>query len=1769
MDILDLIKKQVEDQTKDALNVQLNSTNIKAIGAGGKSNNEFITQKQIVPQWIVGKYILQRDADDGEYTLTPQDFIETSSNVQWSNLDSTTMVERELPAYTNYMAGVQVWSNKTAVIKLGIYTLNGKLNVYTKLDGQESYTLKGETTGSTKSVQVTIPANTWVSLLFTFYGTTTSDIAFGANFNNINAWRHIRVSAPSVPTWVSANYEVIREATAVGRNTLKWNKDQSLHFSGNGVYRKATVDAGITTVAPPLSTLIRTTFGNTDITRWVTTPVNATINAGDQIAFSNGGDLHQVSRVVTTGPVFTNNPIFANGSGTLNWTIDSSFATITDKVAQIGERYMRLNGKFNTVSHSLVSATVNVTTSTFLASIRSSQNLLDTSPYNADGYKVNPSRWGSSGLATFASGTIGNISVLTVARGATFGSIHTRNYVETCYVSTSATYSFSCSASFIAGERLMFYVKKLDGTVVHTGTLHGDTNFTPFEHIFKPSASGSVYLSFTFPTRTAAAAFSTFQMGPMFLTQQYNSAASMLEYMKVSFYKSDNSACSTPWYKTPISDSSGVSLSSFEIFDKDPAGEDNYYRLPTDCAKIKLSYTASIDSSTDFYLDRRIYYMAIATHAKAPMFSAYATPYNLVRLNTNATTDSGTTLYLEQTEHLIDRPRQDTDGNVSTYHDHDIQDNTTYKYYLDAYDASALANRSALSTSISVTSGDTTVPKAPSGYTIIAVNGGIAHSWTNPTANDLKAIRGFTGNGTILWEMAASATGQAAAYNESHTTVEEVARKLRAVDASGNVSAYTSTATCTPKPEDNIPSFSVVITDGSGTKVNPKYNGMWYDQTVTASWVVTSSNVIASYLYRYKSVENGDVYTSWSSDADGVLALTDEVQGVYQFKVRDIYGNHSNTEEKLVYLDLTDPDIKSHEDVWGTSVSRVGLNELHWSMATVNDLDTSSFERSGLNETHITRAKIVSEINNYSFDLTNGSTLINWDVYKPATTSINISHNQSFLGGSSCRMMLATTNPGSSIVYHNKLVRVENGETITADIKSFPSLTTNASIFTQIAGTDYTTKAAVLRTVSNASYWQSAKTSWTNSGTATNVRIGFGIKKTVLAATMTDGAYFDDAQVYIDSPSFATIAVIPSLQVTYSDTDVEPWESYLYKLTFFDNVGRSSTCSVQIMMQPKPDERDEYLNMLDNSSFERTYTTGGGTLMPRNWERVAYTGNAFAKTRDLTKGELSVVAGDAYHGQHYINWRCSNGIAQWNGIAFNGITALPLDSGEERLYSARVYSRKAVTSGTVDAFSMYLISYNNNNEVLNSTNITLTGNDTWTANEATLRVTNPSLAHLGVMFVHVVGPGKGTLQIDAVQLQDTPYLSPYRDNKSVTADYIQGNLIRGHMIEAESILGDNIKADTVTTNELNLANANIYIKERDVLPIEVPSTGTFKHINFCLGSTGTLYPGYNSVMQNDGYICVGYCSNMFRQDTFVVSATHNKFINHRYGYPLISRSPDHGLMVLFDTSDLAYSSYSSLSVNQDLTDITKWTSPQSINAGAAPEDEWYNDQGCVRYDTTNDRFFFCGLGVSGTQMRLTKLTTTGTDLAQYNKIVGTLVGSLDLDISDSGTLAMCYSLGQSSTLHLVAYSTIGNVIVSTVQFSTYGGHDSTNTRERPYIDWSGVSYVGNDEYFLCYSLSRTNYVYYKVVKTDGTILVGDGRDLGLCNTQIAPGYLCGANQIRGRLMRTYSGDVLYYQPGVGEYNYGGRDGNSIGGKAIYFSKSSATINLQDLLNRIT
>ena len=1784
MDLFDIIKKQVADQTRDPLNIQLNSTNIKAIGAGEKSNNEFVTQKPIVPQWVIGQYILQRDADHQEYNLTPQDFIETSNNVQWTSLDADTMIERELPAYTNYMAGVQVWSNKPASIKLGIYTLNGKLSVYTKLDGQDSYTLQSETIGAAKPAVITIPANTWVSLLFTFYCTTTSDIAFGANFKNIGAWRHIRVTAPSVPTWVSAEYEVTREATAVGRNTLKWVKDQSLHFSGNGIYRRAIISAGITTVEPPIPTLIRTTFGNTDLTRWATVPINATINAGDQIGFSDGGSLRQVSRIITTGPVFVSNPMFANGSGTLNWSIDSPFATISDKVAKVGARYMRFNGRYQSASYSLISATVNVSTSTFFAHIRSSQNLLDTCPYDADGYKVNPSRWGSSGLATFASGTIGNTKILTIARGTTFGSIHTRNNVETCYVSTNATYSLSCSASFIAEERLMFYVKQLDGTIVHTGTLHGDTNFAPFEHIFKPSASGSVYLSFTFPTRTAAAPFATFQMGPMFLTQQYNTSASLSEYMKISFYTSGDAACGTPWYKVPISDSSGVSLTSFEILDKQPSGEDYDYRLPTDCAKIRLSYTASIGSSTDCYLDRRIYYLTIATHAKAPVFSAYATPFKLIRFNSAATTDSGTSLYLEQTEHLIDRPRQGSDGAVSVYHDYDIIDNTEYRYYLDSYDASSFTNRSALSTSISVTSGDAVSPKAPSGYTITAVNGGIAHSWTNPTANDLRIIRGYTGAGVVLWEMMASATGQAAAYNEPYMVVEEVSRKLTAIDSSGNVSAYTSTPTCTPKPEDNTPSFSVVITDGAGTKVNPKYNGIWYNQTVTASWIVTSPNTVASYLYRYRALENSEAYTSWVTDSDGILELTDEIQGVWQFKIRDIYGNHSGTEEKLIFLDLTNPLISNHDAVWETPVGRVGLNELHWSMATVSDLATyfvgGPYERSGLKETHILRSKVVSEINNCSFGLTSGSTLLNWGNYSPTKIVVDASNTHAFMDGVSCRVMLATIDPVSSYIYHDKSIRLEDGETINTNIKVFPSLTVNATAFLRIVHSNYTAKSMVSKTISNTDYWQTISNSWTNSsGLATFVKVGFGLKKTVLAATMVDGAYFDDAQVYVGSNSFATIGVVPTLQTVFADTEVEPWESYLYKIAFIDNVGRSTICSVQVGAQPKPDERDTYLNMVDNSSFERTYTTSSGTIMPSNWERLAYTGSSFAKTRDLSYGKIAVIPGDAYHGQHYLRVQSAVGVGRINGISYTGITALPLHNGE-RLYSARVYSRKAVNTGLVQNHYMYLLAYNNNNVMLHTNNIALATLDDWTANEVTLRCTNPSLAQLSIIIMNAnAAASNGTIEVDAVQLQDNPYLSPYRDNKSITADYIQGNLIRGHMIEAGSIVAGNIKAgsitatqiksNTITTNELNLANANIYIKERDILPIEVPSTGTFKNINLCLGSTGTIYPGYNSVMQNDGYICVGYCSNMFRQDTFKVSATHNKFFNFKTGYPVISRSPNHGLMVLFSSSDLAYSSYSSLSVNQDLTNISEWTEPQTINAGGDPEDEWYTNKGSLRYDTLNNRFFFCGLGVSGTQMRLTKLTAIGTYLTQYNKNVSTAVGAIDMDVSNSGTIAMCYSLSQSSTLFLTAYSTIGVITAPTVQFSTYGGHDQNNTRERPFIDWAGISYIGDDKYFICYSLNRTNYVYYKVVRTDGTILVGNGRDIGLCNTQIAPGYLCGANQIRGRVMRTYSGDILYYQPGVGEYNYGGRDGNSIGGKAIYFSKSSATISLEDLFNRIT
>ena len=72
-------------------------------------------------------------------------------------------------------------------------------------------------------------------------------------------------------------------------------------------------------------------------------------------------------------------------------------------------------------------------------------------------------------------------------------------------------------------------------------------------------------------------------------------------------------------------------------------------------------------------------------------------------------------IYLSEFQHVVDRPRNPNDPSVVTWEDYNIDPETTYEYYLDAYDTSSFKNRSTKSVIATIFSGDTDAPLSPSG----------------------------------------------------------------------------------------------------------------------------------------------------------------------------------------------------------------------------------------------------------------------------------------------------------------------------------------------------------------------------------------------------------------------------------------------------------------------------------------------------------------------------------------------------------------------------------------------------------------------------------------------------------------------------------------------------------------------------------------------------------------------------------------------------------------------------------------------------------------------------------------------------------------------------------------------------------------------------------------------------------------------------------------------------------------------------------------------
>ena len=175
--------------------------------------------------------------------------------------------------------------------------------------------------------------------------------------------------------------------------------------------------------------------------------------------------------------------------------------------------------------------------------------------------------------------------------------------------------------------------------------------------------------------------------------------------------------------------------------------------------------------------------------------------------------------------------------NVTTFSDTGLTASTSYSYRVRATDAAGnLSSFSSISTA-TTSSSDTTAPTAPANLTATAASSGqINLAWTAATDNvGVTGYRVERCQGAGCSNFAPIAAPATSAFNDTGLAAStSYSYRVRATDAAGNLSTFSSTATTTtmPTPDTTPPSAptNLTATAASATQIN-------------LSWTVSTDNV--------------------------------------------------------------------------------------------------------------------------------------------------------------------------------------------------------------------------------------------------------------------------------------------------------------------------------------------------------------------------------------------------------------------------------------------------------------------------------------------------------------------------------------------------------------------------------------------------------------------------------------------------------------------------------------------------------------------------------------------------------------------------------------------------------------------------------------------------------------------------------------------------------------------------------------------------------------
>jgi chitodextrinase len=264
-------------------------------------------------------------------------------------------------------------------------------------------------------------------------------------------------------------------------------------------------------------------------------------------------------------------------------------------------------------------------------------------------------------------------------------------------------------------------------------------------------------------------------------------------------------------------------------------------------------------------------------------------------------------------------------GNFTTYRDTGLTPSTAYSYTVQAMDPSG--NASGQSTAAIVTTPATLDTSAPSIPTGIAANAASASqinlNWSASTDN--VAVTGYQvyRGGTFLITLGNVSTYQ----NTGLTASTTYSYSVRALDAAGNISAQSSTASATTQTAADTAAPSIptglTATAASSSQVN-------------LSWTAATDNVgVTGYNVFRGGIQVATLGAVTSFQNTGLTAFTN-----YSYTVRafDAAGNASGQSTAASATTLATPDVTAPSTPTGLTANAVSPSQINlsWSASTDN-----------------------------------------------------------------------------------------------------------------------------------------------------------------------------------------------------------------------------------------------------------------------------------------------------------------------------------------------------------------------------------------------------------------------------------------------------------------------------------------------------------------------------------------------------------------------------------------------------------------------------------------------------------------------------------------------------------------------------------------------------------------------------------------------------------------------------------------------------------------